>query len=113
MNGAPDRAALAAGATLIADEALVGVELDVARATLRLRCARTELVAEGVVGTNLLGPWDGATGVVEWLRVVGVEAGETCLELRVKYATVPRHYRLVARNVTLRAVSASPPRTTS
>jgi len=113
MSDAAERAEVVAGATLIADEALLRAELDVARATVRLGCARSELVAEGVVATNLLGPWDGAAGVVEWARVVAVEAGETCVELRVRFATVPRHYRLVAKRVALRRVSASPPRTSA
>ncbi|MSR45724.1 MAG: hypothetical protein EXS13_01430 [Planctomycetes bacterium] len=94
-------AAFATGAVLVVEEVLETVALDVAIATLRLRTARHELCARGVVATNLLGPWDGAPGVVEWLRVVSIAAGETCVELRVRYATVPRHYRLVAREFEL------------
>lgn len=93
--------AFATGAVLVVEEVLEAVAFDVAAATLRLRTARHDLCARGLVATNLLGPWDGAPGVVEWLKVVAVAAGETCVELRVRYATVPRHYRLVARELEL------------
>jgi len=93
--------ALAPGDRLLVEEELAALRFDVRAGTLELVTARHRLRAREVRATNLLGPWDGAPGVVEWLAVAAVAAGETCVELRVRYATVPRHYRLVARSIEL------------
>jgi hypothetical protein len=85
-----------AGAILLRDVALESVLLDVTRGRIELRCEGTTLVFEGVRATTLLGPWDGARGRVEEARVVAVEPGSTCVEVRVRYETVPRVYRIVA-----------------
>ncbi len=92
---------LAPGQRPLVEEELSGLQFDVRAGTLELLTARHRLHARDVRATNLLGPWDGARGVVEWLEVAAVAAGETCVELRVRYATVPRHYRLVARSIEL------------
>ncbi len=92
-----------AGATLLAGEALERIEIDVVGSRVLLDFERTRIEAFGVVATTLLAPWDGATGVAEWLRVEAVQGGEVCLELRMRYVTVPRHYRLAARRITVMA----------
>lgn len=104
MSAEPAGGGAAAGEPLVAGEALRRVELDVARGTLRIEFERSVLDAAQLVATNLLGPWDGAPGVAEWVRVVAEQAGETCVELRIRYATVPRHYRIAARDVRVNGV---------
>lgn len=96
-----EAAPLVAGATLVAGEALLGVTLDVAGGRLVVDFERTRIEARELVATTLLAPWDGAPGVAEWLRVEAVQGGETCLELRMRFTTVPRHYRIAARQVTV------------
>jgi hypothetical protein len=92
----------AAGEILLRERSLRAVELDVRRARARLRCADVTLTLEGIRATTLLGPWDGATGTVEHVKVVAVAAGAICVEVRVRYVTVPRVYRVVCRAATVR-----------
>jgi len=102
VSGATGRVAAArprTGEVLLADAALQSVELDVDRGRARLRCREAELEFEGVRATTLLGPWDGAPGIVEHARVVASEPQGICVEIRVKYSTVPRVYRVVCTAV--------------
>ncbi len=87
------------GETLVADAPLRRIELDLGAGSLRLHLDSVVVECSGIVATNVLGPWDGTPGIVEWLRVVAIEEGATCLELRVRFTVVPRVYRLVARSV--------------
>jgi hypothetical protein len=91
--------ALGVGDRLVVEEEFLKLSVDARHGRLELSTARHRLVARDVRATNLLGPWDGATGVVEWITVAAVAAGETCVEMRVRWATVPRHYRLVACSI--------------
>jgi hypothetical protein len=88
-----------AGDVLLEQRPLERVELDVARGTATLCCSGATLRFEGIAATTLLGPWDGARGVVEHATVVAVEAGQVCVEVRVRFATVPRVYRVVCARV--------------
>lgn len=100
MSAAPARALdLIVGARLLLEEPLEWLGVDVRTGSIELRTERHVVLAAQVCAANLLGPWDGATGVVEWLEVVAIEGGAICVELRVRFATVPRHYRLVARSL--------------
>ena len=96
------------GAVLLAAAALERVEFDVLAATITIAASGTRLVFRGVRATNLLAPWDGARGSVEYVRVADVVAGELCLELRVRYATVPRNYRLVCKSVVRESARSGP-----
>jgi hypothetical protein len=91
--------ARSAGEFLLRDAALRSVAIDVERGRIRLRCERTTVTFDGIRATTLLGPWDGASGEIEHVKVLSVDAGETCLEVRVRFATVPRVYRVVCREV--------------
>ena len=93
------RRAFAPGEVLLAERALRSVELDARRGRALLRCEGVSLCFERVHATTLLGPWDGAPGTVEHVKVVAAGAGEICLEVRVRWATVPRVYRVVCAAV--------------
>ena len=88
-----------AGDVLLADVELAGVELDVERGSARIRAAGASLEFEAVRATTLLSPWDGARGRIEHVKVLAIDAGEICLEVRVRYETVPRNYRVVCGSV--------------
>jgi len=59
-----------------------------------------EVAFRRVHSGNLLGPWDGTPGRVEWLALRRRDAGFLFLELRVRYPEVPRNYRMVCGEVT-------------
>ena len=90
---------ISVGTCLLEGCELRRVELDLTERRARLVCEGATVAFEGVRAATLLAPWDGATGIVEELRVVAVAAGEICLELRVRYATVPRVHRVVCTDV--------------
>lgn len=87
------------GEVLLAGVRLLAVELDVASGCAWLRCEGGGLELERVHATNLLSPWDGAPGQLEHVKVLEIEAGLAALEVRVRYATVPRVYRVVCGGV--------------
>ena len=87
------------GRVVLAGARLESVELDVARGVARLRCEGTTLEFGRVRATTLLAPWDGAPGTVERVTIVAADAGELGLEVRVRYSTVPRVYRVVCGSV--------------
>jgi len=102
VTGAGSRAGqqeLPVGAELLAEAELERVELDVKRGRARIECTGASVLISGLRAGTLLSPWDGAPGVVEHLRVVAIDAGEICLELKVRYATVPRVHRIVCTDV--------------
>lgn len=93
------------GEVLLAGAELLAVELDVDHGRARLVCTSATLEFEGVRATTLLAPWDGNRGTVEQAKVVAQDAGELCVEVRVRFVTVPRVYRVVCRAARLVAAA--------
>lgn len=87
------------GDVLLRDAPLERLEIAVDDGAILLTAGGRRVRFEGIRAATFLGPWDGTPGRVEWLRVVGVDAGEVCLELRVKWREVPRVYRMVCGRV--------------
>ena len=87
------------GDVLLRDAPLARLEFALDDGSVALHAGGRRVRFEGVRATSFLGPWDGTPGTVEWLRVVGVDAREICLELRVRWREVPRVYRMVCAAV--------------
>jgi len=90
-----------AGDVLLAAAPLERVEFAVVDGAILLVAGGRRVRFGSVRATTFLGPWDGTPGAVEWLRVVAADAGELCLELRVRWREVPRVYRMVCASVTI------------
>jgi hypothetical protein len=87
------------GDVLMRDAPVERLEFAIGEGCVQLSAGGRRVRFEAVRATNLLAPWDGTPGTVEWLRVVGVDAREICLELRVRWRDVPRVYRMVCAAV--------------
>jgi hypothetical protein len=100
-DGRGPESALRVGDVLLRDAPVASVEFLVADGVVVLAAGGRRVRFTAVRATTFLAPWDGTPGTVEWLRVVGVDAREICLELRVRWREVPRVYRIVCAAVAI------------
>lgn len=99
MGGAGGESEFRPGQILLEQVALRSMTLDAVNSTIRIETAGDRLEFGAIRATTLLGPWDGARGVVERAEVVAAAAGEICVSIQVRFETVPRTYRLVCGSI--------------
>ncbi len=87
--------------------ALGAVRIDLPARWIELSLEGGSLLFTEVISSNLLGPWDGAEGTIEDIEVVDQDADVLCLEIRVRFTSVPRRYRVVCRH--LSKIETAPP----
>jgi hypothetical protein len=99
LGGADGEGSVRPGQVLVEQVALRSMTLDAENAAIRIETERERLEFGAIRATTLLGPWDGARGVIERAEVVAAAAGEICVSIRVRFETVPRTYRLVCGSI--------------
>ena len=75
------------------------VEIDVTGARVVLRADGRRVEFRGVAAANVLGPWDGTAGIVDQIRRVASVGDRRCFEICVRFAAIPRVYRVVCSSI--------------